>query len=104
MSAAIPAGNCEAAILSRLIRPERADLSPEAARSILKLEFDDEDRARMHALAAKAQRGELTDAEEITKSPPPLSATLPSTTEPLGAIDVRVRRRGVNHAGNAGTG
>lgn len=64
MSAAIPAGNCEAAILSRLIRPERADLSPEAARSILKLEFDDEDRARMHALAAKAQRGELTDAEE----------------------------------------
>jgi hypothetical protein len=64
MSAAVTAGNGEAAILSRLIRPERADLSPEAARSILRLEFDDEDRARMHALAAKAQRGELTDAEE----------------------------------------
>jgi hypothetical protein len=36
--------NGEAAILGRLIRPERAELSPEAARSILKLEFDDQDR------------------------------------------------------------
>lgn len=64
MSAAAPVNTGEAAILSRLIRPERADLSPEAARSILKLDFDDQDRARMHELAAKAQAGTLTGAEE----------------------------------------
>lgn len=53
----------EAAILSRLIQPERADLSPEAAQSILKIDFDDQDRARMHELSVKAQGGMLTDAE-----------------------------------------
>jgi hypothetical protein len=54
----------EAAILGRLIRPERDDLSPDAARSILKLDFDDADRARMHELALKAQEGSLTAADE----------------------------------------
>jgi hypothetical protein len=54
----------EGAILSRLIRPERDDLSPEAAQSILKLAFDEQDRARMHQLAVQAQRGEL-NAEEL---------------------------------------
>ena len=64
MSPAAPLGTGEAAILSRLIRPERADLSPEAARSLLKLDFDDHDRARMHELAGKAQDGTLTGADE----------------------------------------
>ncbi len=64
MSAAAPVSNGEAAILGRLIRPERADLSFEAARSILKLEFEDQDRARMHELATRAQTGTLTGAEE----------------------------------------
>ena len=53
MSAATPLNIGEAAILSRLIRPERADLSPDAARSILKLDFEDQDRARVHELATK---------------------------------------------------
>jgi len=57
------AGGSESAILSRLIRPERDDLSPEAARSILKLEFDEQDRARIHALTVQAQSGTLTGAE-----------------------------------------
>jgi uncharacterized protein (DUF2236 family) len=61
-AAAQPLGG-EAAILGRLIRPERADLSPEAARSILKLEFDSQDRDRMHQLVSKAQAGLLTDAD-----------------------------------------
>ena len=65
MSAAAPvSATGEAAILSRLIRPERADLSPEAAQSILKLDFEDQDRARMHELATKAHAGTLTHAEE----------------------------------------
>lgn len=64
MSEATRADVGEAAILSRLIRPELADLSPEAAGSLLKLGFDDQARARMHELAAKAQDGTLTGAEE----------------------------------------
>ncbi|HLM71225.1 MAG TPA: hypothetical protein VK459_00980 [Polyangiaceae bacterium] len=64
MSAAAPVGNGEAAILGRLIRPERADLSPDAARSLLKLDFEDQDRARMHELVTRGQAGTLTVAEE----------------------------------------
>ena len=54
----------EAAILSRMLKPERDDLSPEAARSFLKLEFDPEDLSRMHELALRAQAGCLTAGEE----------------------------------------
>lgn len=53
----------EAAILSRMLKPERDDLSPEAARSFLKLEFDPEDLSRMHELALRAQAGCLTAGE-----------------------------------------
>lgn len=56
--------SAEAAILSRMLKPERDDLSPEAARSFLKLEFDPEDLSRMHELALRAQAGGLTAAEE----------------------------------------
>jgi hypothetical protein len=56
--------SAEAAILSRMLKPERDDLSPEAARSFLKLEFDPEDLSRMHELALRAQAGSLTAAEE----------------------------------------
>jgi hypothetical protein len=54
----------EVAILSRLIQPERSDLHPEAARSILKLGFSDQDHARMHDLTVKSQQGVLGDAEQ----------------------------------------
>jgi len=56
--------SAEAAILGRMLKPERGDLSPEAARSLLRLEFDPDDRSRMHELALRAQAGSLTDAEE----------------------------------------
>jgi hypothetical protein len=36
----------EAAILSRLVKPNRADFSPEVAEALLKLEFDQTDRDR----------------------------------------------------------
>lgn len=63
-SSAATVPNGEAAILGRLIRPDRDDLSADAARSILKLDFDAEDRARMHELAVKAQQGALVGADE----------------------------------------
>ncbi|HTU89972.1 MAG TPA: hypothetical protein VMF69_07740 [Gemmataceae bacterium] len=60
----IHAAEAEAAILSRLVKPNRADFSPEVAEALLELDFDQKDRDRMHELAAKNQEGALTKAEE----------------------------------------
>ena len=54
----------EAGILSRLVKPNHADFSPEVAEALLKLDFDQTDRDRMHELAVKNQEGSLTKAEE----------------------------------------
>ncbi len=64
MSGSAAVAHNEAAILGRVVRPELDDLSPEAARSLLKLGFDADDRARMHELAVRGQRGQLSEAEE----------------------------------------
>jgi hypothetical protein len=56
--------SAEADILSRLIRPENQNLSPEVARWILQLRFPDEDSARMNELASKARADSLTTEEE----------------------------------------
>jgi hypothetical protein len=62
---AIPAtAKNDLAILSRIIRPGHNDFSVTAARAILKLDFDDEDRKRMHELSLKAQEGALNAEEE----------------------------------------
>lgn len=53
----------EAGILSRLVNPENADLSREAANSILRITFPESDRERMNILAEKARSGTLS-AEE----------------------------------------
>jgi hypothetical protein len=60
---AIPSS--EIAILSRVIRPDRGDLPPQAAEAILQFDFDTEDRARMHELAQKNQTAELTNEEQM---------------------------------------
>jgi hypothetical protein len=54
----------EGAIWSRLLQPAGETLSPEAARSILSLDFTPEDKDRMHDLAAKARAASLTAAEQ----------------------------------------
>ncbi len=54
----------EAAILNRLIKPNGADFTPDVAEALLKLDFDQTDRTRMHELAVKNQEGVLTQAEE----------------------------------------
>ncbi|MCI0459593.1 MAG: hypothetical protein L0Z62_21805 [Gemmataceae bacterium] len=56
--------NNEVAIFSRVIRPERNDLSLEAARSLLSLDFDPQDHDRMNELSAKARQGTLSSEEE----------------------------------------
>ena len=55
--------NSEAAIFSRVLESEKPMLSPEAARSILALDFNKADRDCMNALAAKARAGTLTNDE-----------------------------------------
>ena len=57
------ARNNGAAILGRVINPDDPSWSPEAARSILKLTFPEEDKQRVAALLAKNQEGRLTPDE-----------------------------------------
>jgi len=54
----------EAAIFSRVFEPEKPTLSPEAAASILQLDFSRADRKRMEVLSEKARRGTLTPEED----------------------------------------
>ena len=54
----------EATILSRVIAPPEAGLSPEAARCILAWKFPPSDVDRMTLLSEKANAGMLTDAEQ----------------------------------------
>ena len=56
--------NSEAAILKRLIEPDRDDLPPETARYLLTISFIAADHDRMEALAAKAREGSLTVDEQ----------------------------------------
>jgi hypothetical protein len=54
----------EAAIFSRIFQGDQAVFSPDAARSLLALDFSAEDKRRMRALAAKAREGKLTPQEQ----------------------------------------
>ena len=53
----------EAAIVGRLIKPDRGDFSPEAARELLDIQFGDADQARMCELSIKDQDGSLSIEE-----------------------------------------
>ena len=54
----------EAAIWERVIHPD-GEITPRAARAILKLTFPLHDRVRMHELALKAQQGNLTPDDKL---------------------------------------
>lgn len=58
-------GVSEATLWGRLLDPVSTDLSPEAARYILNLQFPQPDIDRMHELAEKARAGNLTLEEHI---------------------------------------
>jgi len=63
MTTAAVIGN-ETAILNRLVNPTMPSFSPEAARSLLQLNFDQVDRDRMHEFSIKVQEGTLGGAEQ----------------------------------------
>jgi len=58
------ATNNEATILGRVLEPEKPTLTRETAEVLLRLDFDQEDKKRMNALAAKARAGTLTTEEQ----------------------------------------
>jgi hypothetical protein len=58
------ADTSEVSILNRILRPDQPGFSPEAARAILALDFDQDDKERMKALSAGARAGTLTAEEE----------------------------------------
>jgi hypothetical protein len=64
MSTATERPPSEMAILRRVVDRKHTTLSPEAARAILRLDFDETDRKRMNQLAARNRAGRLTAAEE----------------------------------------
>jgi hypothetical protein len=53
-----------AAIIGRLATSDSGDLESQTAKAILQLRFHTSDEARMDALLAKAQAGQLTEADE----------------------------------------
>lgn len=55
----------EVAILNRILRPDATVFSPEAARDILALDFDQIDKERMRELSAKARAGTLSAEEGV---------------------------------------
>jgi len=57
-------GTSQLEILSRIFKPDQDYLTAEAARAVLQLTIDPEDRARMHELAVKNQDGLLTPQEQ----------------------------------------
>lgn len=63
MSSATDTSESEAAIITRLLNLDENELTPEAARFVLKIDFPESDHDRMNDLATKARAGTLTDAE-----------------------------------------
>ncbi|HEX3654942.1 MAG TPA: hypothetical protein VHV55_04015 [Pirellulales bacterium] len=54
----------ETAILTRVVLPEAATLTPAVAQSVLSMEFTADDRQRMNELSEKAQAGSLAAEEQ----------------------------------------
>jgi hypothetical protein len=58
------ATEAETAILKRVLRPDIGDVSPDAAKALLRLTFAESDHARMTELSEKAQAGTLSAPEQ----------------------------------------
>jgi hypothetical protein len=63
MKTAAELPSTDGAIWARIMRPDAADLSRDAAQSLLNLDFTPADRTRMDELAEKARAGKLTSQE-----------------------------------------
>jgi hypothetical protein len=57
-------GSTEAAIIARIVHPEKADLPEDIARGFLRLSLDQSDLDRLHELVVKNQDDALTPTEK----------------------------------------
>jgi hypothetical protein len=57
-------GTTVVGLFSKLFDPDRVELTPEVAECLLKVNFDQHDRDRVHELIQKNARGELTSEED----------------------------------------
>jgi hypothetical protein len=64
MSTAAHTGDNEVTILARVFDDERGLLPRDLARSLLKADFNDQDKARMHDLAVRNQDDALSPSEK----------------------------------------
>ncbi len=64
MSTQSPPKSHVSEILTRIVRPDEGNLTPEAARCLLRLKLDETDRQRAHELAVKNQESTLSTDEE----------------------------------------
>ncbi len=83
----------ESSILSRVIAPQARTLPKAVAEEVLKWGFDEADRERMIALAAKAREGEL-DSEEIAET-----EAYERVSSFLGLVKSKARRSLQSYAG-----
>ena len=51
-------------LFAKLFDPERVEITAEAAECLLKVDFDQDDRNRVHELVEKNSRGKLTPEED----------------------------------------
>ena len=63
MTTISPIATADAAILARVLGPDRDTLSPEAAQALLQLRFDRGDLERLHELTTRNQDDALNLAE-----------------------------------------
>jgi hypothetical protein len=63
MESALTPSKTASAIWARILKPDQRTLTPELARTILKLDFDAEDQRRVAILSRKAGDGALTPEE-----------------------------------------
>jgi hypothetical protein len=60
----MPAAPAAPAILSRILEPDRADLTADAARYFLRLDFSPADQRRVEELSAAAKKGQLPASDQ----------------------------------------
>src|SRR5262249_26307109 len=92
----VPADASEVSILNRILRPDAPTFSPEAARDILALDFDQADKERMRELSAKARTGMLTAEEDAEAGGYELVGHL------LNVMQSKARRSLRGHLGEGG--
>ena len=80
-------------VLDRILQPVTNCFSPQGAKQIANLQADEATQARIDVLAAKANEGELTDAERKEYS------AYVEAINFLGVLQAKARRFLANHAG-----